>query len=117
MAPRACPLIGAPPTANSEAWLKDKVKVTLLFHRSVSAGKTEVDVKDSIVTLRGNAASQAQKELTTEYARDVEGVKDVNILWALGLVSSYTMGGFIHLLLIIALIVVVVGFLQGRRAG
>jgi Family of unknown function (DUF5670) len=37
------------------------------------------------------------------------------ILWALGLVSSYTMGGFIHLLLIIALIVVVVGFLQGRR--
>jgi hypothetical protein len=39
------------------------------------------------------------------------------ILWALGLVSSYTMGGFIHLLLIIALIVVVVGFLQGRRVG
>ena len=39
------------------------------------------------------------------------------VLWALGLVSSYTMGGFIHLLLIIALIVVVVGFLQGRKAG
>ncbi|MCK9419999.1 MAG: lmo0937 family membrane protein [Nitrospirae bacterium] len=39
------------------------------------------------------------------------------ILWALGLVSSYTMGGFIHLLLIIALVVVVVGFLQGRRPG
>jgi len=39
------------------------------------------------------------------------------VLWALGLVSSYTMGGFIHLLLVIALIVVVVGFLQGRRAG
>ena len=39
------------------------------------------------------------------------------ILWVLGLVSSYTMGGFIHLLLIIALIVIVVGFLQGRRAG
>ena len=39
------------------------------------------------------------------------------VLWALGLVSSYTMGGFIHLLLIVALIVVVVGFLQGRRAG
>jgi hypothetical protein len=39
------------------------------------------------------------------------------VLWALGLVSSYTMGGFIHLLLIIAVIVVVVGFLQGRRAG
>jgi len=37
------------------------------------------------------------------------------ILWALGLVSSYTMGGLIHILLAIALIVVVVGFLQGRR--
>ena len=68
----------APPTANSDAWLRDKVKVTLLFHRSMSAGTTEVDVKDGIVTLRGDAASQAQKELTTEYAKDVEGVKDVN---------------------------------------
>jgi osmotically-inducible protein OsmY len=69
---------GAPPTANSDAWLRDKVKVTLLLHRSVSAGTTEVDVKDGIVTLRGDAASQAQKELTTEYAKDVEGVKGVN---------------------------------------
>jgi osmotically-inducible protein OsmY len=69
---------GAPPTANSDAWLRDKVKVTLLFHRSVSAGTTEVDVKDGIVTLRGDAASLAQKELATEYAKDVEGVKDVN---------------------------------------
>lgn len=39
------------------------------------------------------------------------------VLWALGLVSSNTMGGFIHVLLVIAIIVVVVGFLQGRRAG
>ena len=54
------------------------MKATLLFHRSVSAGTTEVDVKDGIVTLRGEAASQAQKDLTTEYAKDVEGVKDVN---------------------------------------
>jgi hypothetical protein len=37
------------------------------------------------------------------------------ILWALGLVSSYTLGGMIHLLLVIALIVVVVGFFRGRR--
>ncbi len=68
---------GAPPSANSDAWLRDKVKVALLFHRSVSAGTTEVDVKDGIVTLRGDAASQAQKDLTTGYARYVEGVKDV----------------------------------------
>ena len=69
---------GAPPTANSDAWLREKVKVALLFHRSVSAGATEVYVKDGIVTLQGNAASLVQKELTTEYAKDVEGVKDVN---------------------------------------
>ena len=69
---------GAPPTANSDAWLRDKVKVTLLFHRSVNGFKTEVNVKDGIVTLQGEATSQAQKDLTTEYAKDVEGVKDVN---------------------------------------
>jgi len=68
---------GAPPTANSDAWLRDKVKVALLFHRSVSAVTTEVDVKDGIATLRGEAASLAQKELTTEFAKDVEGVKNV----------------------------------------
>jgi hypothetical protein len=37
------------------------------------------------------------------------------ILWALGLVSSYTMGGFIHIVLVIAIIVVIVGFIQRRR--
>lgn len=68
----------APPTANSDAWLRDKVKVTLSFHRSVSAITTEVDVKDGVVTLRGVATSQEQKELTAEYARDVEGIKNVN---------------------------------------
>jgi osmotically-inducible protein OsmY len=68
---------GAPPTANSDAWIGEKVKATLLFHRSVSASETAVYVNDGIVTLRGNAVSEAQKELTTEYAKDVEGVKDV----------------------------------------
>ena len=38
------------------------------------------------------------------------------ILWLLGLVSSYTMGGFIHVLLVIAVIVVLVNIIQGRRA-
>ena len=37
------------------------------------------------------------------------------IMWALGLVTSYTMGGFVHILLIIALIVLVVNLVQGRR--
>jgi len=62
---------------NSDAWLVTKVKTTLLFHSSVSASATEVNAKDGIVTLRGDAASQAQKDLTTEYAKDVDGVKDV----------------------------------------
>jgi hypothetical protein len=37
------------------------------------------------------------------------------ILWVLGMVSSYTMGGLIHLLLVVALIVIVVRLLQGRK--
>ncbi|MFH0794366.1 MAG: lmo0937 family membrane protein [bacterium] len=37
------------------------------------------------------------------------------VLWLLGLVSSYTMGGFIHLLLVIAIVVVLVRIIQGRR--
>jgi len=37
------------------------------------------------------------------------------ILWALGLVSSYTMGGFIHFLLVVAVVVVLVRIIQGRR--
>ncbi len=38
------------------------------------------------------------------------------ILWLLGIVSSYTLGGFIHLLLVLALIIIVVNLIQGRRA-
>jgi Family of unknown function (DUF5670) len=37
------------------------------------------------------------------------------VLWLLGLVSSYTLGGYIHLLLVIALVVVVIRVIQGRR--
>ena len=37
------------------------------------------------------------------------------ILWALGLVTGYTMGNFIHILLVIAIIVVLVRVIQGRR--
>jgi len=37
------------------------------------------------------------------------------LLWLLGLVSSYTMGGFIHILLVIAIITVLVRLIQGRR--
>ena len=37
------------------------------------------------------------------------------ILWALGLVSSYTMGGFIHVLLVLAIIVILLRIIKGRR--
>lgn len=37
------------------------------------------------------------------------------LLWALGMLSSYTLGGFLHLLLILALVVVVIRVIQGRR--
>jgi hypothetical protein len=37
------------------------------------------------------------------------------ILWGLGLVTSYTMGGFIHILLVIAIVVVLVRVIQGRK--
>jgi len=37
------------------------------------------------------------------------------VLWLLGLVSSYTMGGFIHFLLVIAVVVILIRVLQGRR--
>jgi len=38
------------------------------------------------------------------------------VLWLLGLVSSYTMGGFIHVLLVIAIVVVLMNLIQGRKA-
>jgi len=38
------------------------------------------------------------------------------VLWLLGLVSSYTMGGFIHIVLVLAIVVILVNVIQGRRA-
>jgi hypothetical protein len=37
------------------------------------------------------------------------------VLWALGLVSSYTLGGFIHILLVVALVMILVRIIEGRR--
>jgi hyperosmotically inducible periplasmic protein len=65
------------PEEHSDAWITVKVKTALLFHRSVSASKTGVEVKDGVVFLTGEASSQAQKELTAEYAYDIDHVKEV----------------------------------------
>ena len=62
---------------NADMWIGRKVKLALLFHRHLNADKTTVEVKDGVVTLKGEASSMAQKELTTEYAKDIEGVKDI----------------------------------------
>jgi len=37
------------------------------------------------------------------------------VMWLLGMISSYTMGGFIHILLVIALVVLVINLISGRR--
>jgi len=68
---------GEPIAEDSDVWIRSKVKAMLLFHRNVSASKTEVNVANGVVTLRGEAINSAQKDLTTEYAKDVQGVKDV----------------------------------------
>jgi len=70
-------LKSATPPEYSDAWIGMKVKNSLLFHRNVSGSTTEVHVQEGIVTLRGEAVSQAQKELVTEYAKDIDGVKSV----------------------------------------
>jgi len=68
---------GESPAVHSDGWIGTKVKTTLLFHRNVRGTKTDVNVTDGVVILSGEALSLAQKELTTEYASDVEGVKSV----------------------------------------
>ena len=60
---------GEVPAEHTDAWLVTKVKTTLLFHRSVSGTGTEVLADNGTITLRGKAASLAQKDLTTDDRR------------------------------------------------
>ncbi len=69
---------GERPAEQSDAWLRMKVKTILFLHSSLNDSKAEVNVNSGIVTLHGEATSEAQKDLIAEYAKDVEGVKDVN---------------------------------------
>ena len=68
---------GEAPAKHSDTWIALKVKTALLFHRNVRATKTDVNVKDGVVILSGEASSIAQKELTTEYAKDIDNVTEV----------------------------------------
>ena len=63
---------------NSDTWIRMKVQTALVFHSQVSASKTEVYVTNGVVTLKGIATSAARRDLTTEYAKKVEGVKSVS---------------------------------------
>ena len=57
--------------------LRAKVQATLLFHKGVSATRTRVLASGGTITLQGEAASQAQKDLTGAYVKEVDGVTRV----------------------------------------
>jgi hyperosmotically inducible protein len=70
-------VIGDQPSEHSDGWITTKVKGVLAFHKNVSASDTEVTTQDGVVLLNGKAETEAQKQLTGEYAKDVDGVKEV----------------------------------------
>jgi len=84
---------GEQPLEHSDAWLCMKVKTALAFHKNVSATATEVSAQDGVVTLTGSVGSEAKKELTGEYAKDVDGVTEVrNDLAVTNLKPARTLG-------------------------
>jgi osmotically-inducible protein OsmY len=62
---------------HSDSWIALKLHTQLLVRSNVSYSDTKVDVKDGVVTLTGTAKSIAQKELTGQYAKDIDWVKSV----------------------------------------
>jgi len=71
-------VIGGIPEKYSDAWIQMRVISMLMLHRNLDGEHIVVDVKDGLVTLRGEAGSHAEKELAAEYVKDTEGVKDVD---------------------------------------
>ncbi len=70
-------VVGDQPADHSDGWITMKVKAVLTFHKNVSVTETDVHTQNGVVTLSGKAESEAQKQLTTEYAKDVDGVTEV----------------------------------------
>jgi len=62
---------------HSDSWMALKIRGRLLVKANVSATNTNVTVNDGAVVLTGTADNIAQKELTTAYAKDIDGVKTV----------------------------------------
>lgn len=70
--------VSAESAAHSDDWIAFKINTRLLMKANVSASDTHVEVHEGVVTLTGNAKTQAQKDLTEAYAKDVEGVRSVH---------------------------------------
>lgn len=68
--------------------LKARVQAALLLHRDLSLARTQVDASNGTVTLQGEADSEAQKKLATEYVKGLDGVIRVN--------NEMTVGGESH---------------------
>jgi osmotically-inducible protein OsmY len=66
------------PAEYSDSWLSMKIHSALMFHRNVDADAVGVTAENGKVSLHGEATSLAQKELTGEYAKDVDGARVVN---------------------------------------
>ena len=62
---------------HSDAWIALKIRYQLLVHANISYNNTKVYVQDGVVTLTGTAENMAQKELTAEYAKEIDWVKSV----------------------------------------
>lgn len=62
---------------HSDGWISAKVKAALLLKPNVGGLNTDVSVKDGVVTLKGEAESIQEKDLAAEYAKNVDGVKEV----------------------------------------
>ena len=62
---------------HSDSWIALKLHTQLIVRADVSNANTTINVKDGVVTLTGTAENQAQKDLTGEYAKDIDWVKSV----------------------------------------
>lgn len=67
----------------SDSWIQSKVRSVLALHRNVSDGNAQVDIKDGVITLRGEATTWTQRTLAAEYSEDVAGViRVINLMTA-----------------------------------
>ena len=62
---------------HADLWIRRKVILALQFHRTIDLSNIFVAVDGGVVTLTGQASSTAQRELTVEYAKDIDGVREV----------------------------------------